>query len=238
MRSVRTPDLLQLVDVLAADLDDVDAAGAQHGHARGRLGHLEEHQALEVGRGPPVVLHRLVDDAVAAHVLDEFPRPGPTGLALGRLFSDALDVLLGLDEGRPRRTAPGSPCCQTPQRACSKRTVRVCGSSTSMLLMSRNSGASELAEPSLAMEAKVNLTSSAVISPGRRGTGRPCAGRSARSCPPSSTSQRSASIGASSPVLGSRVSRFSIMGLSTTSSAPDDRAAVASARCRRSPPPP
>ena len=48
---------------------------------------------------------------------------------------------------------------------CSKRTVRVCGPSTSMLLISRNSVASELAEPSLAIVAKVKRTSSAVSSP-------------------------------------------------------------------------
>ena len=47
----------------------------------------------------------------------------------------------------------------------SKRTVIVYGSSISMLLISRNSGASEFAEPSLASVANVNRTSSAVNSP-------------------------------------------------------------------------
>ena len=47
----------------------------------------------------------------------------------------------------------------------SKRTVIVWGFSTSMLLIARTSGASELAEPSLAIDAKVNRTSSAVTSP-------------------------------------------------------------------------
>src|SRR5262245_42865680 len=47
----------------------------------------------------------------------------------------------------------------------SKRKVIVYGSSISMLLIRRNSGASLLADPSLAIVAKVNLTSSAVSSP-------------------------------------------------------------------------
>ena len=57
--------------------------GAQHGHARRRLGHLQEDQALAVGRRPPVVLDRLVDDAIAADVLDELPGPGGHRLPLG-----------------------------------------------------------------------------------------------------------------------------------------------------------
>ena len=92
-------DLLQFVDVLAADFDDVDAAGSQHGHARGRLGHLQHHQTLEVGRRAPVPFHRLVDDTVAADVLDELPRPGPDRAPLRAFLAGALDRALGLDEG-------------------------------------------------------------------------------------------------------------------------------------------
>src|SRR2546427_12147909 len=104
----------------------------------------------------------------------------------------------------------------------SKCTVSVWGFSTSMLLIARNSGASELAEPSLAMEAKVNGTSSAVSSaPLWKRT--PLRRWNLHVRPPSSTCQRSASMGASSPVFGSRVRRFSYIGLRTTSSAPTYR---------------
>src|SRR4029453_11910366 len=104
----------------------------------------------------------------------------------------------------------------------SNRTVRGWGSSTSMLLMARNSGARELAEPSLATVAKVNLTSSAVSSaPLWKRT--PLRMWNFQVRPPSRTCQRSASMGTSSPVLGSRDRRFSYMGLRTTSSAPTYR---------------
>ena len=89
-----------------------------------------------------------------------------------------------------------------------------------MLLMSRNSGARELAEPSLATEAKVNLTSSAVSSPRPPWNCTPLRRWNFQVRPLSVTCQRSASMGISSPVLGSRLSRFSYIGLSTTSSAP------------------
>ena len=65
-------------------------------------GTLHEHQPLPVRRGPPVILHRLVHDAVAAHVLDELPGAGADGLALGALLPGRLDVALGLDEGARR----------------------------------------------------------------------------------------------------------------------------------------
>jgi hypothetical protein len=45
-----------------------------------------------------VVLHRLVDDPVAAHVLHELPGAGADRLALGALLARRLDMLLGLDE--------------------------------------------------------------------------------------------------------------------------------------------
>ena len=100
----------------------------------------------------------------------------------------------------------------------SKRTVMVWGSSTSMLLIRRNSGAREFAEPSFARDAKVNRTSSAVkgsplwnLTPLRR--------LNVHVRPLSVTFQRSASMGAGSP-LASRVSRFSYIGLRTMSSAP------------------
>ena len=92
-----------------------------------------------------------------------------------------------------------------------------------MLLISRNSGARELAEPSLATDAKVYRTSSAVTSPRPPWNWTPLRRWNFQVRPPSATVQRSASMGLSSPVLGSRVRRFSYMGLRTTSSAPTYR---------------
>src|SRR5262249_49498815 len=104
-----------------------------------------------------------------------------------------------------------------------KRKVMVYGSSISMLLIRRNSGASPLADPSLAIAAMVNLISSAVISPWPSWNCTPLRREKRQARPPSNTSQRSASMGERAPVLGSRLSKFSIMGLSTTSSAPGYR---------------
>src|SRR5213593_4382036 len=92
-----------------------------------------------------------------------------------------------------------------------------------MLLINRNSGARELADPSLAIAANVNLTSSAVSSPRPPWNCTPLRKQKVQVRPPSAIFQRSASMGASSPVLGSRVRRFSYMGLRTTSSAPTYR---------------
>src|SRR5713226_6179099 len=90
-----------------------------------------------------------------------------------------------------------------------------------MLLISRNSGDREFADPSRAIDANVNLTSSAVSSdplwkrmPLRRWN--------FQVRPPSRTSHRSASMGMRLP-LASRDKRFSHRGLSTTSSAPTYR---------------
>src|SRR5215831_12916128 len=115
-----------------------------------------------------------------------------------------------------------SPCVtRLPKvtKGFAKRIVMVDGSAISMLVISRNSGASPFAEPSLAMVAKVYLTSSAVNSwPAWKRT--PLRRKNFHARPPSKTSQRSASMGVSCPVVTSRLRRFSIMGLSTTSSAP------------------
>ena len=90
-----------------------------------------------------------------------------------------------------------------------------------MLLIVRNSGAMEFAEPSLAMEAKVNLTSSAVTSvPLWKRT--PLRKWNFQVRPPSETCHFSASIGMRLP-LPSRDNKFSHKGLSTTSSAPTYR---------------
>src|SRR5215831_9145605 len=105
----------------------------------------------------------------------------------------------------------------------SKRKVMVYGSLISMLLIRRNSGASPLADPSLAIEAMVNLISSAVIAPWLSWNCTPLRREKRQARPPSNTSQRSASMGETAPVWGSRLSKFSIMGLSTTSSAPGYR---------------
>src|SRR2546428_7432743 len=87
-----------------------------------------------------------------------------------------------------------------------------------MLLIVRNSGAMEFAEPSLAMEAKVNLTSSAVTSvPLWKRT--PLRKWNFQVRPPSETCHFSASMGMRLP-LPSRDNKFSHRGLSTTSSAP------------------
>src|SRR5215470_17904165 len=100
-----------------------------------------------------------------------------------------------------------------------KRMVMVYGSALSILVISRNSGASPFAEPSCAIVAKVYLTSSAVNSwpPWNR---TPLRRENFHTRPPSKTSHRSASMGISCPVVTSRLRRFSIIGLSTTSSAP------------------
>ena len=83
-----------------------------------------------------------------------FHGPVATGLALGALLaaprSCCLDWMKATEENSPWFTL-----LPNTTDGLSKRTVRVCGSSTSMLLISRNSGASELAEPSLASVAKV-----------------------------------------------------------------------------------
>src|SRR6266849_1838249 len=102
----------------------------------------------------------------------------------------------------------------------SKRKVIVWRSSTSMLLISRNSGARELAEPSLAMAAKVNLTSSAVSSPLPPWNWTPLRRWNFQARPPSMTCQRSASMGASSPVLGSRVRVVVDLGVGVASLIP------------------
>jgi hypothetical protein len=99
--------LLQLVNVLSTDLDHVDAARPQHGHARGRLGYFQKHEALPLGRRPPVVLHPLVDDPFAADVLHEFEGTRRDRVPFGSLFPDALDVALGLDEGHRREQSLG-----------------------------------------------------------------------------------------------------------------------------------
>ena len=105
------PHGLQLGHVLPADLDHVDAARPQHGHPRGRLRHLHEDEPLPVRRGPPVVLHRLVHDAVAAHVLHELPGPGADGQPLGAVFT-RLDVLLRLDVRHRGEEAVGDPVAE------------------------------------------------------------------------------------------------------------------------------
>ena len=46
-----------------------------------------------------MVLHGLIDDTVAADVLDEFPRASGYRVALGRFLSYRLDVFLRLDKG-------------------------------------------------------------------------------------------------------------------------------------------
>src|SRR3989442_172629 len=121
-------------------------------------------------------------------------------------------------------TEANSPCVTrlpSVTNGLSKRTVIVYGPSTSMLLIVRNSGAMEFAEPSLAMEAKVNLTSSAVTSvPLWKRT--PLRKWNFQVRPPSETCHFSASMGMRLP-LPSRDNKFSHKGLSTTSSAPTYR---------------
>ena len=90
--SVRTPTFFSSSAYSPPTSMTSDAARAQHGHAGGRLGHFHEHEPLPVRRRAPVVLDGLVDDPVAAHVLDELPRPGADRAAARRRPRPALSM--------------------------------------------------------------------------------------------------------------------------------------------------
>src|SRR5262249_37537993 len=99
-----------------ADLNNINTPSLQHGHARGRLGDLEEDQALEMRHSAPVLRHRLKDDAVTAYVLHELPRSCAHRMPLCLLFPDALKIFLGMDEASAGEQPLAHPVIKSHKR--------------------------------------------------------------------------------------------------------------------------